>query len=281
MSVAAVAGGACAGFVVGAAVVLVLARGRRSAARGGAAAPARDAAATASPRTVPRHVAFIMDGNRRYGAAAFGPARRLEGHAAGGRKLGDVVDWCVDTGVAECTVFAFSTENWRRDAAEVALLMRTFLDQADEILVRARARGVRCRVLCTDDARLPADVRARLGALEAGTARESRLLLNLAVSYGARSELARAAAACAARCARGEMSPADVDEAAVARELALRSCPDLLVRTSGERRLSNFLLWQVAYSELVFLDKHWPELARADFDAVLAEYARRQRRFGK
>ena len=129
----------------------------------------------------PRHVAIIMDGNRRFGARAFGPERRLEGHAAGARKLGEVVDWCLGRGVAELTVFAFSTENWDRDAGEVAALMREFVARAAEV----------------------------------------------------------------------------------------------------ERRLSNFLLWQAAYAELVFVEKHWPAFAERDLDAALDEYRRRGRRFGR
>ncbi|KAH8063497.1 hypothetical protein JL722_2671 [Aureococcus anophagefferens] len=169
-------------------------------------------------RILPAHVAFIMDGNRRFGAKRFGHARRLEGHAAGGRKLGEVVDWCLRAGVAEVTAFAFSTENWHRDSAEVALLMRTFVDQCSEILKHAREKRVRCDVLCTDATRLPADVRAALETLETETAfADAALTLHLAM----------------------------------------------------------------AYTELVFLDKHWPELAEDDFDAVLDEYARRQRRYGK
>jgi len=268
--------GACAGFVLGLGAAVAYARTRRRSGGGGLAARSE-----AGGGHVPRHIAFIMDGNRRYGASAFGPARRLEGHAAGGRKLGEVVEWCVGAGVRECTVFAFSTENWRRDSGEVALLMKTFLDQSVEILARARERRIRCNVLCSDPSRLPADVAARLRTLEDETRGHTAFTLNLAVSYGARSELANAARALAERARDGALDVAAIDEAALGAELSLTSAPDLLVRTSGERRLSNFLLWQMAYTELLFLDKHWPELEKRDFDAVLAEYARRARRFGK
>ena len=268
-------GGLCA-------VVALVVRRRK----GGAweASPPRlreDGGAVRVRRVVPSHVAFIMDGNRRFGAKRFGPQRRLEGHAAGGRKLGEVLDWCLDAGVREVTAFAFSTENWNRDSREVALLMRTFVDQCAEILAKARERRVKCVVLCTDAARLPADVAGALSTLAAETADLDALTLNLAVSYGARGEIAAAARTLAERCARGDLAPADVTEDALGAAMALASPPDLLVRTSGERRLSNFLLWQMAYTELVFLDKHWPELDRADFEDVLDEYARRQRRFGK
>ena len=231
----------------------------------------------------PRHVAIIMDGNRRFGARAFGPERRLEGHAAGARKLGEVVDWCLGRGVAELTVFAFSTENWDRDADEVAALMREFVARAAEVERRCVERGIRCRILCTAPERLPRAARAALDRLEAATAPvpAPRLVLNIAVSYGARGEIARAARTLAARCARGELAAGEIDEAAVERELLLRSPPDLVVRTSGERRLSNFLLWQAAYAELVFVEKHWPAFAECDLDAALGEYRRRGRRFGR
>ena len=231
----------------------------------------------------PRHVAIIMDGNRRFGARAFGPERRLEGHAAGARKLGEVVDWCLGRGVAELTVFAFSTENWDRDADEVAALMREFVARAAEVERRCVERGIRCRILCTAPERLPRAARAALDRLEAATAPvpAPRLVLNIAVSYGARGEIARAARTLAARCARGELAAGEIDEAAVERELLLRSPPDLVVRTSGERRLSNFLLWQAAYAELVFVEKHWPAFAERDLDAALDEYRRRGRRFGR
>ena len=228
----------------------------------------------------PRHVAIIMDGNRRFGARAFGPERRLEGHAAGARKLGEVVDWCLGRGVAELTVFAFSTENWDRDAGEVAALMREFVARAAEVERRCVERGIRCRILCTAPERLPRAARAALDRLEAPVP-APRLVLNIAVSYGARGEIARAARTLAARCARGELAAGEIDEAAVERELLLRSPPDLVVRTSGERRLSNFLLWQAAYAELVFVEKHWPAFAECDLDAALDEYRRRGRRFGR
>lgn len=235
----------------------------------------------ASPRLIPRHIAFIMDGNRRFGTRRYGVARRLEGHAAGGRKLGDVVDWCLAAGIAEVTVFAFSTENWHREGAEVAFLMRTFVEQCDEILLRAREHHIRCVVLCTEMSRLPRDVAAALKRLEHNTVDFEAITLNLAVSYGSRSEIATAARRLADRCMRGELAPVEVDECTLEAELSLISTPDLIVRTSGEQRLSNFLLWQAAYAELVFVEKHWPELEKFDFDAILLEYSLRKRRFGK
>lgn len=183
----------------------------------------------------------------------------------------------------QVTVFAFSTENWDRDAGEVAALMREFVTRAADVERRCVERRIRCRILCTAPERLPRAAKAALDRLEAATAPvpDPRLLLNIAVSYGARSEIARAARTLAARCACGELTAGQIDEAAVERELLLRSAPDLVVRTSGERRLSNFLLWQAAYAELVFVEKHWPAFAERDLDAALDEYRQRGRRFGR
>lgn len=228
----------------------------------------------------PRHVAVIMDGNRRYGERKFGRARRLEGHHAGGEKLGHVVDWCVEYGVREVTCFAFSTENWKRDRFEVEGLMRTFVERCTAILQKAHERQIRCRVLCTDDSRLPPDVREALETLVAETRTYAVLTLNLAVSYGARSEILQATRRAASEVERGLLRAEEIDEATFGTYLQLDSEPDLLIRTSGEHRLSNFLLWQLAYTELVFLDKFWPDLEKADFVHCLDAYARRNRRFG-
>ena len=232
----------------------------------------------------PRHVAIIMDGNRRFGARAFGPERRLEGHAAGARKLGEVVDWCLGRGVAELTVFAFSTENWDRDAGEVAALMREFVARAAEVERRCVERGIRCRILCTAPERLPRAARAALDRLEAATAPvpAPRLVLNIAVSYGARGEIARAARTLAARCARGRRSP----PARSTRRRSSASCccgrrPTSWSgrRASGGSRISccgrprtpSWCSWRST----------GPAFAERDLDAALDEYRRRGRRFGR
>jgi len=184
------------------------------------------------------------------------------------------------------TCFAFSTENWNRSPEEIEGLMTTFVEHCDEILRTAKTKKLRVRLISSDPDRLPEHVLAKLQALERETTEENgasaRLALNLAVSYGARSEIANAARDLAESAQRGEIdATADVTEAALAARLALgTSPPDLLVRTSGEARLSNFLLWQLAYTELVFLDVYWPDLSRSDFLAVLEDYATRHRRFG-
>ncbi|KAJ8600862.1 hypothetical protein CTAYLR_008211 [Chrysophaeum taylorii] len=220
-----------------------------------------------------------MDGNRRYGERQFGRARRLEGHQAGGKKLGEVVEWCVDCGVREVTCFAFSTENWRRDPAEIDCLMKTFVGRCDAIKKKAQEKRIRVRVLCTDN-RLPEDVDTALQALVDETRTYDGFVLNLAVSYGSRMEIAEAAKAVATDVKNGLLDPNDITEDTITKHLQLPDAPDLLVRTSGERRISNFLLWQLAYTELVFIDKLWPDLSRRDFDSLLRTFANRHRRFG-
>eukprot|EP00635_Sarcinochrysidales_sp_CCMP3193_P008432 CAMPEP_0118910298 /NCGR_PEP_ID=MMETSP1166-20130328/12499_1 /TAXON_ID=1104430 /ORGANISM="Chrysoreinhardia sp, Strain CCMP3193" /LENGTH=222 /DNA_ID=CAMNT_0006849759 /DNA_START=267 /DNA_END=935 /DNA_ORIENTATION=+ len=222
-----------------------------------------------------------MDGNRRYGAKQFGHLRRLEGHEEGGKKLGEVLQWCLEAGLSEVTCFAFSTENWNRDSAEIDLLMHTFLSRSDQICKTAREKGICVKILATHADRLPPEVREALERLERETRSFSKLTLNLAISYGARSELV-AATRCLCRAAvNGELDPNAIDEDCLEANLLMPSAPDLLVRTSGERRISNFLLWQLAYTELVFLDALWPDLQQSDFVRVLDDFEKRQRRFGR
>lgn len=227
-----------------------------------------------------QHLAIIMDGNRRYGRARYSDP--LRGHAEGGRVLSNVSRWCLEQGVAVLTVYAFSTENWRRDPREVAALMQLFLEHAARLREEARARGIRVCVLSTEPARLPRPVHRAMRDLEAATAHCRRLTLNLCVSYGSRGELGLAARAIARAAAAGTLDPEAVDEATLGRYLLTHPCPDpdLLLRTSGECRLSNFLLFQLAYAEMVFLDKRWPEVRARDLDLVLEGFNRRERRFG-
>lgn len=226
---------------------------------------------------IPRHVAFIMDGNRRYGKRQYG--KPLQGHEAGGRKLGQVCEWCADLGVREITAFAFSTENWNRSHEEIDTLMSTFIDKCVEIEEKAHHRKVRVRVMSTDQ-RLPSSVREALERLQAATAAYETLTLNLAISYGGRSEIVNAAKSIARRVRDGSLDVEQVDESVFASFLTLESAPDVLVRTSGEFRLSNFLLWQLAYTELVFLDKYWPDIEKTDLERVFQIFAKRKRRFG-
>ena len=221
---------------------------------------------------VPRHLAIIMDGNGRWALARGKP--RLAGHRAGAETLERVLGWCGEVGVEILTVYAFSTENWRRPKAEVEGLMRLLGHFLDKQRARLVADDVRLRVFGRRDDLSPA-LRRRIAALEAETAAFTRQLV-VALSYGGRAEIADAARRFAALPAE-ERTDAAFAQCLYAPDLP---DPDLIVRTSGEFRLSNFLLWQCAYSELFVTDVLWPDFDRAAFDGALAAYARRDRRMG-
>ncbi len=227
----------------------------------------------------PRHVAVIMDGNGRWAKARGLP--RVAGHRAGAQAVRRTIESAIASGVTWLTLYAFSSENWRRPADEVMELTGLLRHYLRQELKELTAEGVRLRVI-GDRARFDADTRAELDRAEAATIGNARLNLNVALSYGARDEIVAAARAIAAAAARGDLTAAELDEAGFERFLSTAGMPDpdLLIRTSGERRLSNFLLWQSAYTELVFLDVLWPDFGAAEFDAALAEFAGRERRFG-
>ena len=229
---------------------------------------------------VPRHVAIIMDGNGRW--ARERGLDRSAGHQAGARSVREVVEASLHAGVEVLTLFAFSQENWQRPPAEIDALM-TLLEEyiaseADEL----RREGVVVRMLGDLD-RLAPSSRAAVDRIEAATRGGSRLALNVCISYGSRAEIVRAARLLAERVAAGELAPSDIDEAAFAAELYTAEWPDpdLLVRTSGEMRISNFLLWQVAYAELHVTPVLWPDFTREDFYAAVLDFQRRDRRFGR
>jgi undecaprenyl diphosphate synthase len=220
-------------------------------------------------------VAIIMDGNGRWASArGVGVA---EGHRAGSRALRPVVETAIDLGVESLVVYAFSTENWSRSAEEVDALMEIFGETIDRELSDLAKEGVRTRFLGRRD-RAPDWLRVKLAELEEATARESRLNLWIAFDYGARAEIVEAAR----RIVESGVEPEDVDESLFAQHLyaAEMPDPDLVIRTSGELRLSNFLLWQSAYAELVFVDTLWPDFGPSEFRAAIEEYASRRRRFG-
>jgi len=229
---------------------------------------------------LPRHVAVIMDGNGRWAAVRGLP--RVEGHRAGIRAVRAVVECARELGIPFLTLYAFSVENWARPREEVEALMellREFLAREVEELCRHR---IRLRVI-GDRHRLPPGVRSALDAALAATAACEEMTLTLALSYGGRDEITRAAARLAADAARGLLDPAAVTEEALAERLDTAGMPDpdLVIRTSGEQRISNFLLWQSAYAEFAFVDVLWPDFGKADFLQVLEEYGRRERRFGR
>jgi len=229
--------------------------------------------------TAPQHIAVIMDGNGRWAAARGLP--RVAGHRAGAQAVRRIIESSVEAGVGWLTLYAFSSENWRRPADEVlelTVLLRHYLRQEVDELAR---EGVRVRVL-GERARFDRDVQAELARAEEMTCGNTRLNLNIALSYGARDEIVAAARALAREAAAGTLDPAAITVDVFERYLSTAGMPDpdLVIRTSGEHRLSNFLLWQSAYAELVFLDVLWPDFGPAAFDAALAEFARRERRFG-
>jgi len=224
---------------------------------------------------VARAVAVIMDGNGRWAAA-----RGLdvaEGHRAGSRALRPVVETAIDLGVQSLAVYAFSTENWTRSAEEVAALMDIFGETIDRELADLAAQGVRTRFIGRRD-RAPEWLQARMADLEEATAAKTKLSLWIAFDYGGRAELVEAAR----RLVEDGVEADDVDDGVFARYLYAPEMPDpdLLIRTSGELRVSNFLLWQAAYAELVFTDALWPDFGPDEFRRALEDYAGRRRRFG-
>ncbi|CAM9398581.1 unnamed protein product [Phaeothamnion confervicola] len=225
-----------------------------------------------------------MDGNRRYGRAKHGdPLKaRLTGHSDGGKVLGDFLGWCMELGVEMVTVFAFSTENWRRSPPEVELLMDILCQYCQEFTENATERNARIHVLASDEQQLPDRVRDAIRLAEEGTRHCTGFVLNVCLSYGARQEIVQACRRVASAAVSGAIGVADIDEAVFARQLLTAGIPDpdVLIRTSGECRISNFLLYQLAYTEMFFVPKLWPEFTKKDFLDIVGDYHRRERRYG-
>jgi undecaprenyl diphosphate synthase len=221
---------------------------------------------------VARAVAIIMDGNGRWAAGR--GVTVAEGHRAGSRALRPVVETAIDAGVESLAVYAFSTENWARSADEVSALMEIFGETIDRELLDLAEQGVRTQFIGRRD-RSPDWLQAKMRELEEATSGETRLTLWIAFDYGGRAELVEAAR-------RIAESGEDVDEETFARHLYAPEMPDpdLVIRTSGELRVSNFLLWQSAYAEFVFIDTLWPDFGPVEFRAAIEDYASRRRRFG-
>lgn len=241
----------------------------------------REAALLASldPTRVPRHVAIIMDGNGRW--AQLRGLSRLEGHRAGREALRRTLHAARECGVEILTLYAFSTENWRRPPREVQGLMDLLLETLEAEAPELQRNGVRFRVSGLVE-EMPGTVRAAVERVVSLTRTNTALTLNLALNYGGRRELVEAARMLAREAAAGALHPDSIDEALLARHLFAPDLPDpdLLIRTGGEQRLSNFLLWQVAYAELYFTDVHWPDFQKADFFEAVKAYQGRARRFG-
>ena len=224
---------------------------------------------------VARAVAIVMDGNGRWARRRGLPI--AAGHRAGTKALRRTVEAAIDLGVESLAVYAFSTENWTRPADEVEALMEIFAETIERELPDLAKEGVRTRFVGRRD-RAPAELRARMAAMEEETAANERLQLWIAFDYGGRAELAAAAR----RLVEDGVEPDAIDEEALAARLYEPDMPDpdLLIRTSGELRISNFLLWQLAYAELHFVDTLWPDFGEAELRSALEDYARRRRRFG-
>jgi undecaprenyl diphosphate synthase len=229
---------------------------------------------------VPRHVAIIMDGNGRWARERSLP--RPLGHRAGMKAVREVVEGAIEAGVEVLTLFAFSEENWQRPATEISALMQLLEEYIAREMAELRGQGVVVHVL-GDRARLSPAARAAVERIERETSRGTTLALNLCISYSSRGELARAARLLAEDVLKGVKQLEDIDEDALRTKLytAPWSDPDLLIRTSGEFRLSNFLLWQVAYAELYMTPVLWPDFARRDLFQAILDYQGRERRFGK
>ena len=231
-------------------------------------------------RRVPEHVAIIMDGNGRWARRQGKP--RMEGHKAGAESVRRVVEACSELGVRYLTLYAFSTENWRRPAAEVYELMRLLERFLAEHLEDLERRGIRLNAIGELD-RLPLPVRRGLARVMEATRDNDKGVLTLALSYGSRAEIVAAARSIADDVQRGVLTPEQVDEEELASRLYTADLPDpdLIIRTAGEMRLSNFLLWQASYAELWVTEKTWPEFDGDLFRQAVDDYGRRERRFGK
>ncbi|MDE7304494.1 MAG: di-trans,poly-cis-decaprenylcistransferase [Alistipes sp.] len=230
-------------------------------------------------KRIPQHVAIIMDGNGRW--AELHGLQRHEGHAAGIEPIRASLRAAIRYGIGYLTFYAFSTENWGRPAQEVDALMELFCQCVIHETPELQRQGIRLRTI-GDNSRFSEKVRGHLARAEELTAGGDQLTFILALNYSSRDEITRAVRKVAARVAEGKLAPEQIDEAALSAALDTAEFPDpdLVIRTSGEERLSNFLLWQASYAELYFPQVLWPDFSEEEFDRAMAEYARRDRRFG-
>ena len=235
--------------------------------------------AAAAHKLSPRHIAITMDGNGRWAQVRGLP--RTAGHRAGLKPVRMCIEECARRGVEALTLFAFSSENWRRPSEEVGSLMGLFIEALEREVAELHTKGVRVRFI-GERRNLSARLQARIAAAEELTRENPGLKLQVAVSYGGRWDIVQATQKLAAECSKGALRPEEIDDERFASRLALAGLPEaeLLIRTGGERRISNFLLWELAYAELYFTPKLWPEFAAADLEEALAFFAARERRFG-
>ncbi len=236
--------------------------------------------ASATSVRPPQHLAIVMDGNGRWAQHRHRP--RSFGHREGQKALRATVEYCLRRGVGSLTLFAFSSENWKRPEDEVGALMQLFLKALDREVDELHGHGVRIEFIGDLSAFSP-ELRERMLKAMEKTRENCALFANVAVNYGGRWDMAHAARLAAEAVGRGEMTAEAINEQSIARFFALAGQPpvDLFVRTGGEKRISNFLLWQLAYAELVFIDTLWPDVDSGVLDACIEEFAQRERRFGK
>ena len=232
-------------------------------------------------KQIPQHVAIIMDGNGRW-AKKQGFATRVRGHEIGVEALRRAATGAAELGIRYLTVYAFSEENWQRPKAEVDALMNILMTSLSKELPLLQENGIRLHAIGNLDA-LPSKARRQLDATREATAGNERMVLTLALSYGSRQEILGAVKDLARRSANGEIQPEGITEADIAQALWTHDLPDpeLVIRTSGEQRISNFLLWQISYAEFVFLPVLWPDFSKEDLVEALEQYAGRERRLGK
>ena len=233
----------------------------------------------AAPQQVPAHIAVIMDGNGRWAHARGLP--RHAGHRAGVKSLRETVETAAKRGVSYLTVFAFSSENWRRPKDEVSKLMNLFLEALQREVDDLHRNNVRLRFIGARE-QLQTELVRRIEAAEEKTRDNGGLNLVIAAAYGGRWDIVQAAKSVAKKSSEGDIGVDEIDEKLLSRELSLAGIPDpdLLIRTGGERRVSNFLLWNLAYAELWFTDSLWPDFRESQFDEALDYFATRQRRYG-
>lgn len=229
--------------------------------------------------TLPRHIAIIMDGNGRWASARGMP--RQAGHKEGVEPVRMCIRECLRRHIGALTVFAFSSENWGRPGEEVGALMSLFVEALDREVDELHDNGVRLKFI-GDRQGFPVRLQTRMSAAESRTAGNSALKVQVAVGYGGRWDILHAARQLAARCSGGELRPADItlEEFGAALQLGGMPDPDLFIRTGGEKRISNFVLWNLAYTELFFCDELWPDFKPEGFEAALEFFASRQRRYG-
>lgn len=233
-----------------------------------------------SQATIPRHVAIIMDGNGRWAKRRHMP--RFAGHRAGLESVRKTIRGCIEHGVEVLTLFAFSSENWRRPEEEVGLLMTLFLNALEKEVSKLHANNIRLRII-GDISAFSAEIQKRIASAEELTCENTTLQLNIAANYGGRWDIAQACRRLAQQVAAGELAPEAIEPEQIQQYLSLADQPepDLFIRSGGEKRISNFVLWQLAYTELYFTDLLWPEFDETAFAEALASFASRQRRFGR